>query len=206
MNNKKFRALTASALSAALLCTAAANPIFAVPAVNSGSLSTAYAADSDIVFSTDFEDGDASKFSKRGDSDTSVIKVIEDDKAPSGSKVMSITGRDQSWNGPSLALEGVLEPNVKYDISVKVKAAWYNTVCISLQHTPGGSDQPQYTNLVKGVSQGDYVELTASFAYGAEEKDVSLYIETWGEANDLCVDDFTIKLSPNNMDPKAPSL
>ncbi|WP_298530297.1 endo-1,4-beta-xylanase [uncultured Ruminococcus sp.] len=206
MNNKKFRALTASALSAALLCTAAANPIFAVPAVNSGSLSTAYAADSDIVFSTDFEDGDASKFSKRGDSDTSVIKVIEDDKAPSGNKVMSITGRDQSWNGPSLALEGVLEPNVKYDISVKVKAAWYNTVCISLQHTPGGSDQPQYTNLVKGVSQGDYVELTASFAYGAEEKDVSLYIETWGEANDLCVDDFTIKLSPNNMDPKAPSL
>ena len=118
MNNKKFRAFTASALSAALLCTAAANPIAAVPAVNSGNLTTAYAADSQVVFSTDFEDGDVSKFSKRGDSDTSVIEAIEDAKAPSGSKVMSVTGRKESWNGPSLSVDGVLEPGVKYDISV----------------------------------------------------------------------------------------
>ena len=205
MRGKKFRALTAGALSAAVLCTAAANPVFAVPAVDN-KIGTVSAADEDVVFFTDFEDGDVSMFSKRGDSDTSVIKAIDDDKAPSGSKVMSVSGRDQSWNGPSMGLKGVLEPGVKYDISVKVKAAWYNTVCISLQHTPAGASEPQYTNLVKGVSQGEYVELKTSFAYGAEEKDVSIYIETWGDANDLCIDDFKVTLSPNNMDPNAPSL
>ena len=193
-----IKKLSACALCATIACTAVPGTAFAA--------NTGAKANSSAVFSTDFEDGNSSMFSKRGDSDTSVIKVIEDSNAPSGKKVMSVTGRDQSWNGPSLSVKGILEPDVKYDISVKVKAAWYNTVCISLQHTPGGSNEPQYTNLVKGVSQGDYVELSASFSYGADEKDVSIYIETWGDANDLCVDDFVIKESPNNLDPNAPSL
>ncbi len=191
MKHNPFNALTAAALAAAMTLSS-------FPASEAA---IADAADTEeVVFATDFEDGDASKFSKRGDNDTSIIEVIEDDKAPSGSKVMSISGRDQSWNGPSLSVEGLLEPNVKYVLSVKVKAAWYNTVCVSLQHTPGGSDEPQYTNLVKGVSQGDYVTLETSFSYGDAEKDVSIYIETNGEANDLCVDDFKITLAPNKLD------
>ncbi|ADU21885.1 MULTISPECIES: endo-1,4-beta-xylanase [Ruminococcus] len=171
-----------------------------------GAAFTATAESASPAFSTDFEDGNVSMFSKRGDSDTSVIKVVEDSAAPSGSKVMSVTGRSKSWNGPSIALEGILEPYVKYDITVKVKAQWYNTVCISMQHTPAGSDSPQYTNLAKAVSQGDYVELSASFSYGSDEKDVSLYIETTGDANDLYIDDLTICESPNNLDLTAPSL
>ena len=171
-----------------------------------GAAFTVTAESASPAFSTDFEDGNVSMFSKRGDSDTSVIKVVEDSAAPSGSKVMSVTGRSKSWNGPSIALEGILEPYVKYDITVKVKAQWYNTVCISMQHTPAGSDSPQYTNLAKAVSQGDYVELSASFSYGSDEKDVSLYIETTGDANDLYIDDLTICESPNNLDLTAPSL
>jgi len=191
MKYKPFNALTAAALAAAMVLSS----------FPSSESVTADAADTeDIVFATDFEDGDASKFSKRGDEDTSVIEVIEDSKAPSGSKVMSVSGRDQSWNGPSLSVAGLLEPNVKYTLSVKVKAAWYNTVCVSMQHTPGGADEPQYTNLVKGVSQGDYVTLETSFSFGDKEKDVSIYIETNGEANDLCVDDFKIALAPNKLD------
>ncbi|SEL14292.1 endo-1,4-beta-xylanase [Ruminococcus sp. YRD2003] len=191
MKHNPFNALTAAALTAAMTLSS-------LPASEA---LVADAADTEgVVFSTDFEDGDVSRFSKRGDNDTSVIEAIEDDKAPSGSKVMSVSGRDQSWNGPSLAAEGLLEPNVKYNVSVKVKAAWYNTVCLSLQHTPGGSEEPQYTNLVKGVSQGDYVTLETSFSFGDGEKDVSIYIETTGEANDLCVDDFTITLAPNKLD------
>ena len=54
-----------------------------------------------VIYSSDFEDGDTSKFSKRGDRDTSVIEVSDDDTAPSGSKVMSVTGRSSGWNGPS---------------------------------------------------------------------------------------------------------
>ena len=202
MKGNLLKRLSACALCITMACSAVPFTAYSVSAATSSSSS----ASGNAAFSTDFEDGDCSMFSKRGDSDTSVIKVIEDSKAPSGKKVMAVTGRDQSWNGPSLGVKGVLQPGVKYDISVKVKAQWYNTVCISLQHTPGGSDEPQYTNLVKGVSQGDYVELNTSFSYGAEEKDVSIYVETWGDANDLYIDDFTITPAANNMDVNAPSL
>ncbi|SDA13419.1 endo-1,4-beta-xylanase [Ruminococcus sp. YE71] len=210
MRGKLLKKVSACALCAALTCSSLPSAVYAVTADTNANVkfasSAKFASSGSGAFSTDFEDGDVSMFSKRGDSDTSVIKAVTDDNAPSGKTVMSVSGRSKSWNGPSFALNGVLEPNVKYDISVKVKAAWYNTVCISLQHTPGGSNEPQYTNLVKGISQGDYVELNASFSYGSEEKDVSVYIETWGDANDLWIDDFTISASPNNMDPDAPSL
>ncbi|MCR5540749.1 MAG: endo-1,4-beta-xylanase [Ruminococcus sp.] len=204
MKGNLLKKLSAYALCVTMACSAVPFSTYSAFAATNSSVSAS--ASGKVAFSTDFEDGDCSMFSKRGDSDTSVIKVIEDSKAPSGKKVMAVTGRDQSWNGPSLGVKGVLQPGVKYDISVKVKAQWYNTVCISLQHTPAGSDEPLYTNLVKGVSQGDYVELNASFSYGAEEKDVSIYVETWGEANDLYIDDFTITAAPNNMDVNAPSL
>ena len=204
MRSDLIKKLSLIAVCAAMTCSAVPSTVFTVNADTSTTVKLA--ASSDAAFSTDFEDGDASMFSKRGDSDTSVIKVVEDSAAPSGSKVMSVTGRSKNWNGPSLAVEGILEPYVKYDITVKVKAQWYNTICVSMQHTPAGSDSPQYTNLVKAVSQGDYVELTASFSYGSDEKDVSLYIETTGDANDLYIDDLTICESPNNLDLNAPSL
>lgn len=191
MKHKSINKLTAAVLAAAV----------ALPTIPAAGTAVSDAADTEnIVFSTDFEDGDVSMFNKRGDEDTSVIKAEDDDKAPSGSKVMSVSGRDQTWNGPSFAVEGILEPNVKYIVSAKVKAAWYNKVCISLQHTPGDGEA-QYTNLVKDTSQGDYVELTGSFSFGEDEKDVFIYIETQeGEANDICVDDFTISLAPNKLD------
>ena len=162
MRKDLIKKLSVIAVCAAMSCSAVPGTLFATAADTSITVNAA--ASNDAAFSTDFEDGDASMFSKRGDSDTSVIKVVEDSAAPSGSKVMSVTGRSKSWNGPSIALEGILEPYVKYDITVKVKAQWYNTVCISMQHTPAGSDSPQYTNLAKAVSQGDYVELSASFS------------------------------------------
>ena len=56
MKHNPFNALTAAALTAAMVLSS-------FPATES---TTADAADSeDVIFSTDFEDGDVSKFSKR---------------------------------------------------------------------------------------------------------------------------------------------
>ena len=158
-----------------------------------------------IIYSSDFEDGDTSKFSKRGDRDTSVIEVSDDASAPSGSKVMSVTGRSSGWNGPSFDCSSNLEPNVKYVVSAKVKAAWYNNVRISIQQTPAGATEATYGNLVQAVSQGDWVELTTSFSFPDSSKDVSVYIES-DDKTDLWVDDFSISLAPNNLDKSLPSL
>ena len=197
MIHKSINALTAAALSAAMLLSS-------VPAAEGETKADAADAEG-VVYSTDFEDGDVSKLSKRGDEDTSVIEAVEDTDAPSGSKVMSITERSNGWNGPSLAAAGFLEPNVKYVVTAKVKAKWYNTVRISLQHTPGGSDEPQYSNLVSGKSDGKYIELTTAFSFPDTDKDVSIYIECDDKA-DLYIDDFSISLAPNKLDKSLPGL
>ena len=93
MKGNLLKRLSACALCITMACSAVPFTAYSVSAATSSSSS----ASGNAAFSTDFEDGDCSMFSKRGDSDTSVIKVIEDSKAPSGKKVMAVTGRDQSW-------------------------------------------------------------------------------------------------------------
>ena len=63
------------------------------------------AADGDILV-TGFEDGDVSAFSKRGDTDTSVI-AASDAEPHSGKSCMSVTERSNGWNGPSVSLKSL---------------------------------------------------------------------------------------------------
>ena len=78
---------------------AAAAVISAVMALQAMPLTGISAADGDLLV-TDFEDGDVSAFSKRGDEDTSVIAATTED-AHSGKTCMSVSERSSGWNGPS---------------------------------------------------------------------------------------------------------
>ena len=204
MNKKALRRAAAGIVSTAMVLGGSASAIAAEFPAGIGT-SAKVTADSDIIYSTDFEDGDVSKFSKRGDTDTSVIAAVEEATAPSGSKVMSVTERSKGWNGPSFDCSQYLEPNTKYQISVKVKAQWYNNINVSLQHTTSGATEPSYTNLTKGVSDGGWITLETSFSFPESDKDVSVYIEA-NDAVDLMIDDFSISLAPNKLDMSAPSL
>ena len=146
-----------------------------------------------VIFTTDFEDGDTSAFSKRGDTDTSVLSVVDDEAA--GSKVLAVTGRSKGWNGPQIQVDKICEPGVRYIVTCKVKAAWYNQCNVSMQYTPNGSDEAKYGNLVSATSQGDWVEMTAKFSYSTAMHDVFIYVEGQ-DAADLFVDDFTITKAP----------
>lgn len=146
------------------------------------------------VYVTGFEDGDVSKFSKRGDDDTSVIKASSVEPH-SGDQCMEVTGRDQGWNGPSIALKDLCEPGVLYIASAWVKAKWYNSCKLSMQYTDSEGVQ-HYNNLSKVVSQGEWVKIPPiRFCLFDSMQDVSLYIECDDKA-DLCVDDFSLTEAP----------
>ena len=85
MNFKTRRILAALSAAVCAASTAAAMPVIAEdkPGVTA-------------VYATDFEDGDVSAFSKRGDTDTSVLGTAEDADAPSGKTVMTVTDPDRA--------------------------------------------------------------------------------------------------------------
>lgn len=153
-----------------------------------------YAADGDILV-TDFEDGDVSGFSKRGDTDTSVIEATTED-AHSGKTCMAVTERSEGWNGPSVSLAAAgCEPGVQYIASAWVKMQWYNTVNLSMQYTDAAGDQ-HYNNLCSVQSDGGWVQIPETkFSFSEDMKDVSIYIEGSDKAN-MWVDDFTLKAAP----------
>lgn len=165
-------------------CTAAAFP--AIPA------DAEVVEDAKSIYETDFEDGDVSQFSKRGDTDTSVIGTDTED----GNTYMSITERSNGWNGPQLRLDDICEPGVRYTVSLKAKAQWYNDIKVSLQYTANGAEDASYSNLQSATSEGDWVSFeNVSFSFADDVHDVYLYVEA-NDAVDLAVDDFSLKTAP----------
>ena len=157
------------------------------------------------VYVTGFEDGDVSKFSKRGDDDTSVIKASSAEPH-SGDYCMEVTERDQGWNGPSIALKDLCEPGVLYVASAWVKAKWYNSCKLSMQYTDSEGVQ-HYNNLSKATSQGEWVKIPEiRFCLFDSMKDVSLYIECLLDhaANHVLsgveVGDYTVAQRPHGAD------
>ena len=88
----------------------------------------------DIIYASDFEDGDVSAFTNRGGNDTTVISASED-MAVSGTKSLCAGERSKSWNGPAFRLDDKCEPGTAYLVSAKVAGQWYTSVTMSLQYT-----------------------------------------------------------------------
>ncbi len=176
--------IMAAVSGAAMLCTSASISSFAVSADSSSD---------GIVFKADFEDGDVSAFSKRGDTDTSVIAVAEED----GNKYMSVTGRTKSWNGPQICLNDYCEPGEQYIITADVKTAWYGTVTMSMQKNYSGGDA-KYSNITSKVSQGSwesYDETTITMPADCES--TYLYFECSDAGCDVNIDNVVIKKVPD---------
>ncbi len=192
---KRFHKVSAAVLSALLAAQC-------MPAA--GSIQAADAGKEILV--TGFEDDGASKFTKRGDEDTSVI-AKSTSEPHSGDACMSVTERSQGWNGPALVLSDLgCEPGVRYIASAWVKTQWYNECKLSLQYTDADGEQ-HYNNLAKAVSQGEWVKIPETkFSFSADMKDVQIYIES-NDKVDLYVDDFSLTEGPSySIQKDIPSL
>lgn len=162
-------------------------------------------AESSAIISADFEDGDISMFSKRGEYDASVLE-LKKDGGNSGSNYLWVSDRKETWNGAQFGLEGKCTEGAQYIVSLAVKADKASTVCLSMQHTDS-SGEDHYNNIMCTESQGKWVKMNEKkFTVPTGGKNVFLYIENISGTDDFGVDDFEIKEDSSSIEDNVPSL
>ena len=190
MKGKNFKKSIAGLMSAAMICTAMAQAAFVVPVCAADDASTP----GKVIFSTDFEDGEFGSFNKRGDDDTSELTISETE-AVSGSKSLYISGRTQTWNGPSFRIDNLLKPNTEYVVNASVKAKNYANIMFSFQYDDA-EGTTHYNNIVKDLQSGGWKTLeNVPFSFTEDMSNVYIYFET-DNTDDLFFDDFSISEAP----------
>ena len=161
MSQSITKKLLAGLTSAAMLATATAVNLTAVPA--------ATAADTKVIYSTDFE-GDSFDFTRRGEDETLELTT---EQAHGGSQSLCVSTRAKNWNGPQLALDNLIEANTEYVVNAYAMTPWYATLTLSM---------PAYENV--------------KFSFPADTTDWYLYFEASDASVNIYVDDFTITEAP----------
>ncbi len=156
-----------------------------------------------VVYSFDFEDGDVSAFTNRGDNDTTVLSTT-DESSVSGSKSLLASGRSKSWNGPAFQLDDKLEPFTEYYISAKVKGKYYTGATFSFQYT-NADGETKYSNLAN-LNGNDWQTLEpVKVSFTDEMTGVFVYFE--GGTDDILIDDFVVTEAPSvEIEQDIPSL
>ncbi len=189
MRNTKAKRVFAGLVGSVLLCTASIPAVYADGAV----VLAPETEDGAVILSTGFEDGkDVSEFTGRGGAE--VIEAVSGD-AHTGDYSMKISGREKSWNGPQLLLDGRCEANKEYIVSAWVKTPWYNDIKLSMEYTDAAGER-HFGNLNSAVSQGEWVEIPETkVSFSEDVTNVYVYFEC-GDTCDISVDDFTLKEAP----------
>ena len=204
MKNKSLMRAAFGTLAAAVMCSTAVTSAFAVPSANITSEKTVTAeAAANVVYSTDFEDGDVSLWANRGTNDTTVISTTTEDSV-SGSTSLLASGMSKTWNGPAFRLDTICEPNTEYYVSVSIKGKWYTNSTMSFQYTPVGETDAKYSNLKSVSGNGWQTIENMKVSFTEEMTDVYVYFE--GSTDDVLIDDFSIVEVPAVEIEDIPSL
>ena len=141
-----------------------------------------------VIYSSDFEDGDVSAWTNRGDRDTTILTASEEN-AVSGTHCLCASERSKSWNGPAFRLDDKCEPGVAYLVSCSAMGQWYTSVTVSFQYTDAAGEQ-HYENLANLNGNGWQSVSDLKVSYTEEWTDVFVYFE--GGSDNIYIDDFTL--------------
>lgn len=189
---KNLSKFIAAAMCASMMCSAFPAAAYATVPTDVSVSSTQKAESGNVIYSSDFEDGDVSAFTNRGDRDTTVISTTTED-AVSGSTSLLASGRSSSWNGPAFRLDTVCKPYTEYYISAKVKGKYYTNSMLSFQYTSDGKET--YQNLVTLNGNGWQTVENLKVSFTDEMTGVYVYFE--GGTDDILIDDFSIVEVPS---------
>ena len=156
------------------------------------------AAESTVIYETDFEDGQIGKFVPRKNEDQAVtLTALSGSDAHGGSGYLECSNRKASWNGISLPAAGLMTPGEEYMVSAYVKTAWYCEVALSMQYDDS-SGTTKYVNIQKETSQGDWKEFKdVKFTFPTGSTNCSIYFEGPSSAEvNICLDDFKLSTAP----------
>lgn len=150
---------------------------------------TAFAADSDIYTTYDFESS-ISGWDARGGA-----TVEKSSTAYQGSGALSVSGRTDAWNGCQLTLDTTtFAAGTSHAFSVAVSPAGtaYVEMMLSLQYT--ANEETQYAHIASAsVAGGKWAVLSSSeFAIPAGASDPVLYVETTKGSTSFFVDNVVL--------------
>ena len=151
-------------------------------------------AEEEVLFSADFEDGELNGFSRRGEDET--LEVVDTD-AHGGEKSLCVSTRAQSWNGPQVALDDVIEAGEQYIVNAYAKSEYYSQLTLSMQYDDE-EGSTHYDNVLKQDSKdGSWLEYNTKFSFPAGSTNKHLYFESSDASVKIYVDDFKITTTPD---------
>ncbi len=197
MITNKSKKILAGILSAVTLC--AAIPVANIATTNIDlSRYTVTAAETDIIYATDFEDGTIGSFTPRMNPGQSVIveNITDSANAHGGNNYLACSGREKSWQGISLPMDDITDTGKEYMVSAYVKTPWYATVTLSMQYDDS-SGTTKYANITNTVSQGDWAGFTdVKFSFPSDSTNRSIYFECSDTGVEIHLDDFSLTTAP----------
>ncbi|MFC5470742.1 endo-1,4-beta-xylanase [Cohnella suwonensis] len=150
-----------------------------------------------LLLQTDFEDGTAQGWVGRGAAET---LAAAPEAARSGTYGLKVTGRAQSWHGPTLDVTANMTPGQTYLFSgwIKLPAGTPNTtVYMTMQRTM--PDKVYYEQLYYDTAASDrWVELKAEYTLREAADQLSIYFEAPSNATTgFYLDDFRMERLPD---------
>lgn len=141
-----------------------------------------------------FEKADVQGWGPRG---SGVVVETSTEAAKSGTSSLKTSGRTAGWNGPSLNVKSILEPNVEYEITGYVKLAAPNAeaseVKLSIEEKPAGADTAWKTVGKASIGDKNWTKLQGTYKYTGEMTDLVLYAESSNATETFYLDDVSIK-------------
>lgn len=151
-------------------------------------------AEETVIFSADFEN-DECGFTRRGEDET--IEVT-DEISHGGSSSLCVSTRAESWNGPQIALDDLIQDGEQYVVTAYARTEWYSTLTLSMQFDDAEGNT-HYDNVLHQSNEGKdwsaYEGIKFSFPAGSTNK--HLYFEASDANTKIYVDDFTITTAPD---------
>ena len=132
-----------------------------------------------VALSTDFEDGLDGWVARDSGSGAPTVEIVTD-PVHGGAQAASVSARTSQGSGIGHDVTTVLEEGVTYELSAWVRFAAgtpVDDVWLSMARTVDGSTSYATLGQFEGMSNSQWVEVTASFTMGAAD-DAFLYFET----------------------------
>jgi endo-1,4-beta-xylanase len=152
-------------------------------------------------FASDFEDGTAQGWTRRGPETVAVTTA----DAHTGSYALLTTNRTSSWNGPSHDAQCKMHNGSRYRVSLWAKLAPGEPdalLRVSIQRTFGGTTNFNTVLGNKTVTANEWVQFEGDYTFAFDTTSLSIYVESSAAVGDpprhpsFYIDDFALTYHP----------
>ncbi|HEX9059295.1 MAG TPA: carbohydrate binding domain-containing protein, partial [Clostridia bacterium] len=140
-----------------------------------------------------FEDQTANGFTGRGGVET---LEVTNEAAHNGAYSLKVTGRTQSWNGPSLNVDKYIDQGNEYTITAWVKLISPSSTQLSISTQVGNGDGASYVNLQSQAVSTDsgWVQLQGKYRYNNTSSNYeTIYVESSNATASFYIDDISFE-------------